>query len=297
MDRFRYSHNHGKWFKGNTHTHTTVSDGGKNFAELAEIYAAEGYAFLFRTDHWLCPENVVDQANSPLLWIDGIELDGENPFGYMYHVIGLGKFNGIHPEMKLVEAMEKIRQQDGLLILAHPLWSGNRQDEILRWKFDGVEVYNHVCEWLNGKGWGVAHWHAMLDDNPNSLAFAADDTHLRVTEPGWKGGWIMVNAAECTPQAILRAIRQGKFYSTQGPLFEQIAYQDGQVHVQTSPVQFIRLVGPAWNGTRVGSFDGKLFTQAAFTVPQDWEYAYLEIEDSCGRHAWTNTLWVCGSNQ
>jgi hypothetical protein len=31
-------------------------------------------------------------------------------------------------------------------------------------------------------------------------------------------------------------------------------------------------------------------TEAAFDLPADWPYAYLEIEDDRGRRAWTNTL-------
>ena len=39
------------WYKGNTHIHTTRSDGGKTRAEAAALYAGAGYEFLFRTDH------------------------------------------------------------------------------------------------------------------------------------------------------------------------------------------------------------------------------------------------------
>ena len=43
------------WFKGNTHIHTTRSDGGKS-PEVAELYAGAGYDFLFRTDHWVASD-------------------------------------------------------------------------------------------------------------------------------------------------------------------------------------------------------------------------------------------------
>ena len=38
----------GIWLKGNAHIHSTASDGGKTFSELAELYSAAGYDFLFR---------------------------------------------------------------------------------------------------------------------------------------------------------------------------------------------------------------------------------------------------------
>lgn len=53
MKTFRYNLS-GQWYKGNTHIHSTASDGGLDFDQLADLYASAGYHFLFRTDHWLC---------------------------------------------------------------------------------------------------------------------------------------------------------------------------------------------------------------------------------------------------
>ena len=50
MKAFRYDTSK-KWFKGNTHLHSTASDGGLGFSEIAELYAGAGYDFLFATDH------------------------------------------------------------------------------------------------------------------------------------------------------------------------------------------------------------------------------------------------------
>ena len=60
-------------------------------------------------------------------------------------------------------------------------------EDPLRHGFDGVEIYNHVCRWLNGKGHGLCYWDAMLQHQPNLLGFAVDDAHLRPEHPGWNG--------------------------------------------------------------------------------------------------------------
>ena len=301
MSTFRYG-TRGVWLKGNCHIHSTASDGGKTFAELARMYAGAGYDFLFRTDHWVASAadgpsdaggaSAVDATEPPLLWLDGIELHGEDYAGSSYHVVCLGRFEGLAREMGLVAAMEAARAQGGLLILAHPQWMGNSIDDALRWGFHGVETYNHVCRWLNGKGEGLVHWNAMLERRPDTLGLAVDDAHLRPEHPGWNGGWIVVQAVERSRDAILDAIRAGCFYSSCGPEFLSITSDGERVTVRTSPVQFVRLVGPAERGARIGSFDGQRFSEATFTVPRDWSYAYVEIEDECGRRAWTNTLFV-----
>ena len=288
MAAFRYETN-GTWYKGNSHIHSTASDGGKTPTELAQMYADAGYHFLFRTDHWVSSHVEAEAEEYPLLWLDGIELDGFDHGGSPYHAICLGTFTGITHEMGFVAALEAARAQDGLLILAHPHWMGNSLEDALRWGFHGVEIYNHVCRWLNGKGDGTVYWNTMLERFPSTLAFAVDDAHIRPEHPGWNGGWIMVNAPNLSRQAIQAAIRAGNFYSTCGPEFHAIECDGTYVTVRTSPVQFARLVGPAYLGNRIGSFGGGLLREATFEIP-DWPYAYLEVEDDHGRRAWTNTL-------
>lgn len=291
MSNFRYSMK-GRWWKGNTHIHSVVSDGGKTFRELADLYHSAGYDFLFRTDHWVASDAGADPDSYPILWLDGVELDGADSTGAQYHVVALGTFRGIERGMGLMQGMEAARAQGGMLILAHPFWMDNSFEDVLRWPFDGVEVYNHVCRWLNGKGDGGPYWHAMLSQRPNTLAFSSDDAHISPGHPGWNGGWVMVNAEECTPEAILAALKAGEFYSTCGPVIESIEYDGERVSIQCSPVQVARLVGPGPRGARTGSLDGRLLTRADFEVPQTWKYAYLEIEDEQGRRAWTNPLFV-----
>lgn len=293
MARFRYQTNH-TWYKGNTHIHSTASDGGKTFTELSEMYAKVGYDFLFRTDHWVASGAERDSETYPLVWLDGIELDGHDYQGSYYHVVCLGTFTGagLDRQRGFVRALETARAQDGLLILAHPYWTGNTLEDARRWGFHGIEIYNHVCRWLNGKGDSRVYWSAMLQSQPNTLAFAVDDAHIRPEHPGWNGGWIMVNAPTDDRQNLWDAIRAGNFYATCGPDFHTITYHEPEVMITTSPVRFARLVGPASSGARIGTFDGLLLNKATFEIPKNWPYAYLEIEDDQGQRAWTNPLFI-----
>jgi hypothetical protein len=291
--RFRYDTS-AHWYKGNTHLHSLASDGGKGFPELADLYHAAGYAFLFRTDHWVQSDVESDPADYPLLWLDGVELDGKDPTGADYHVVCLGRLSGLCQEEGLGAALLSARQQGALTILAHPHWCGNSLEDVTRHPFDGVEVYNHVCHWLNGKSNGLVHWEAALQRNPNTLAFSVDDGHFLGECPVWKGGWIVVNASECTRPAILDAIRGGNYYSSCGPEFHSISFDGEQIHLETSPVRYVRLVGAGWHGMPHGIPKGRLIRQISFPLPQDWPYAYIEIEDPMGRCAWTNNLFISG---
>lgn len=291
MSKFRYETN-SNWYKGNTHIHSVSSDGGKTFIELAEIYSGLGYDFLYRVDHWTASDVEADEQTYPLLWLDGIEIDGNDSDGSLYHIVCLGKLTEITCEMGIEAAIESMQAQGGFIILAHPFWSGNSIEEALRYKFDGVEIYNHISGWLNGKSNSLVYWNMMLQQNPNIVGLAVDDAHIKPEHPGYNGGWIVVNSKELSTEAIGGSIRAGNFYSSCGPDFHHINCDGNTVTIKTSPVQFARLVGPDRNGLRTGSFDGSLMTKAVFEVPEDWKYAYLEIEDSNGKRAWTNSLFI-----
>jgi hypothetical protein len=287
---FRYDTSY-RWYKGNTHVHSTASDGGKSLGELSALYASAGYDFLFCTDHWIAAYDARLHETTSLLVLDGIELDGRDHTGTYYHVVCLGQTTGITREDGFDRALQTAREQNAILVLAHPHWVGNTLEEANRWGFHGVEIYNHVCHWLNGKGDGAVYWNAMLKQNPHTLAFAVDDAPLRPEHPGWDGGWIMVNTPELSQQAILGAIKRGNYFSSCGPEFKTITLDENDIVITTSPVQFVRLVGPASLGKRLGTFDGQLLTTARLEIPTDWDYAYLEIEDANGHRAWSNTLF------
>ncbi|MCK5250757.1 MAG: hypothetical protein KAJ98_12375 [Spirochaetaceae bacterium] len=288
---FRYRNSH-KWFKGKTHIHSTASDGDKTIPEIANFYAEADYDFIFITDHDVCSDVAKSCPDSPLLLIDGVELGGKDKQGSYYHIICLGRVHGIPEKHQLEERMNQACEQGAVLVLAHPRWCGTSMEEANRYGFAGVEIYNHVCHWLSGKSDGLTYWDEMLAKDPTTLCFAADDAHFKPEHPGYNGGWIAINAPELTEGNVLAAIKSGNFYSSCGPEFKAISLAGSTLHIETSPVQFIRLVGPGRKGWRTGSFDGELKTQISIEAPDNWEYMYLEIEDQNGKRAWSNTLFI-----
>lgn len=291
MPQFRYNLE-GRWYRGNTHLHSTASDGRKTIPELGALYRGAGYDFLCLTDHWAPSHNEPYQTGDGLLWINGVELNNEDSRGVEFHLVALGDLTGIDGSLTLEQAVESVRAQGAFLILAHPFWMGINFEDSERFNVDAVEIYNHICWRENGKGEGLVFWQHLLGANPRMLAIACDDAHFIHEPPAWQGGWLMVNASECTRGAILAALRAGHYYASCGPRFERITYQGGRVAVETSPVQIIRLVGPGYRGRSQGAPVRGALTSASFEVPQDWAYAYLEIEDERRGRAWTNTLFL-----
>ncbi len=281
----------GRWFKGSLHLHTVRSDGYLTLYELVHKYAEEKFDFIAVTDHWCLPELNGNREALPLLVVNGVELDGYDDLGTYYHVVVIGA--NLKPPLFTGNFLRTLRianSQDALLIWAHPHWTGNSLQEGMRHRFHGLEIYNHSSHCENGSGYALSHWDGMLLHDPDFLGFATDDSHFKPDQPIWKGGWIMVNAADCTQQEILESIRLGNFYATQGPEFKTIEYGENTVTVETSPVTYVRLIGPRRTGKWIHALGKKPICRAEFELPRSWPYVRLEIEDAAGKMAWSNPL-------
>ncbi|UCB42248.1 MAG: PHP domain-containing protein [Dehalococcoidales bacterium] len=289
-ERFRYDCS-GKWFKGNLHMHTTLSDGRLTLAEACALYAERGYDFISITDHRVPFVGAESGEQFPIMILDGIELDGRDDQGSGYHAVCIGDVGGISRDMDLTEAMEKARAQGCFLIWAHPYASNNTVAEGLRHGFHGLEIYNHSCEVGLGKGQSTYHWDSILRQQIDMLGLATDDNHFFDGLPTQVGGWVMVNATELSPEGILASIRQGNFYSSSGPEFKSIYIEKGnRVVAETSPIVHARLAGPGGAGKWKAEVDLSNVTVSHFRIPDDWPYARLEIADAFGGKAWSNTL-------
>ena len=103
----------------------------------------------------------------------------------------------------------------------------------------------------------------------------------------------MVNAPELSPEAIMASICKGNFYSSSGPDFKSIYMEKGnRVVAETSPIVHARLIGPATKGKWKAEVDKRNMTKTNFTIPDDWAFARLEIEDAFGQKAWSNPLLI-----
>jgi hypothetical protein len=288
-ERFRYDCS-GRWFKGSVHVHTTNSSGRLTVAETTAFYDEAGYDFICITDK-MVPFVGASDDRYPLLVLDGIEVEGEDDRGSYYHVVCIEGIDGVAGDMALMEVIEKVRVQGGILVWAHPHTSNNTVAEGIRHSFHGIEVFNSINQVAFGKGIGAFHWDASLLHQPDMLGFATDDAHFINEVPAENGGWIMVNAPELSREAIMASIRQGNFYSSSGPFFKSISIEQGnRIVAENSPVIHARLVGPMGSNKYRGAPEKEPMTETHFRLPEDWPYVRLEIEDTAGKVAWSNPL-------
>ena len=280
------------WFKGNMHTHTTLSDGVHTPDEVIEIYRAKGYDFLALTDHrrLSMPETV-----RGMLMTGGVEFD------YMLdneciHIVGVGLRSApeLDPPMagqSAQQAIDAINAHGGFAILAHPSWSMNTLAVTLPLSGLGaMEIFNSTSDapWNPARGDASQFVDLTYTRGKYTPLVASDDTHSYTGEHTRSFTW--VNAKELTLDSILEAMRAGRMFASQGPRFTQIEYADGVLRVDCEPVErAIVYSNLPWAAHRV--FTGGL-THFEYTPARGERYLRVRLDDADGNMAWSQPVVI-----
>jgi hypothetical protein len=279
-----------KWFKGNTHTHTTNSDGRLTPDEAIKLYKSKGYDFLCLTDHYRQSETV---ENNGFLQLSGTELDCMKQHS-AYHIVGIGmerpfavdRTKPVEPQ----QLIDSIRAAGGRAILAHPAWSLMPTEEILKLKdLSGAEVFNSVSRPpFTGDR---ADSSVLLDITaaygmPLPL-IAADDSHYYRGDECY--AFIYVNAEALTRENILEGIDNGRFYASQGPEFYQIEYKDSEIKVKCSPCKrAIFYSNMVWTPDRVQESENS--ESFSYKINKNEFFIRVELNDNNGKKAWSGYI-------
>lgn len=240
------------WYKGNTHCHTSNSDGDESPHKVAQWYKEHGYHFLVITDHDLL--TVVDSLDSDFkdnfLLIPGEEIS-DFCEGVPIHLNALNISEAIAPQHgeKKVETLQRnidaIVQAGGVATINHPHWrwafGDSEMSQLTNVKL--FELYNFSYNCNNFRAGGCPGmeevWDRMLSKGVVMYGIATDDAHDYRGEFGSKKsnpgtGWIMVRASQLTPHTILTSLEKGDFYATAGVLLKdiQITARDYRVEIQ-----------------------------------------------------------------
>lgn len=279
-------------FKGNLHLHTTASDGRLTPMEAAARYEEAGYDFLAVTDHRILTR--LPEYRGRMLLLNGIEMDEEGPGGEQIHLLGIGMAEDF-PKGRLERrpsqaSIDLIHQYRGLCFLAHPHWSMNRPATLRALRgLDGAEIWNSVSlpPYNPHRAEATFLLDLMASEGLLFNTLANDDTHHYEHE--LFQGFLCLQAEALTRDAVLRALKEGRYYASQGPRFEQVLFQEGRVSVTCSPVRSIAFHSNLpWNENRAVMGQGLTRAEYPVNLARGEAFIRVVIEDDQGRKAWLN---------
>ena len=297
----------GRFWRGNLHTHSNLSDGVLEPAEVCRRYEAEGYDFLSLTDHFIGMYNypIADTKayrNNRFTTIPGAELhSGAMENGELWHILAVGlpedfapgnapHFLPIEDQETGPEIARRAREAGAYVAIAHPEWSGlTTEDARTIEAAHAVEIYNHGCAMACDRPHVFYTLDQLLTEGRKLNLCATDDAHF--SEPDHFGGWVMVKAEENDPVALVEALKAGNSYSSQGPLIHNVVWEDRHVVVESSAVAAVIVQG---KGSAATAVHGDSMTRTR--VPLDRfaasPWMRVTVMDRAGKRAWTNPGYV-----
>jgi hypothetical protein len=295
----------GRWYKGNTHTHTLNSDGDSTPDEVVRWYRAHGYAFVILTDHNFLTSvdglNALHGADDKFLVIKGEEIT--NAFAKKpLHVNGLNVDARVGPQSGssvvdvLQRSVDAIRRVNGIPHINHPNfgWAITRDELRQVTNYRHLEIFNGHPHVNNLGGGGVPGmeevWDTMLSSGRTVFGLAVDDAHTfkdpgnpDVAGPG--RGWVVVRAPRLDAPSIMAALDRGDFYASTGVELTDYQASAKRISIAVKATTFsryrIQFIGKG----------GRLLKEvpepiASYDVGGDEGYVRTRVLESNGRTAW-----------
>jgi len=288
----------GSFYKGNMHTHSTNSDGSHAPADVCRAYREKGYDFLVMTDHFMEVYGFPVTDTRPYRTHDfttiiGAELHApETRVGEIWHIKSIGlpfDFEPLREGETGPEIAKRAHEAGAFIGIVHPSWYGLTHDDARELPFaHAVEIYNHgsAVEVDRGHDWPFLD--VLLNEGKRMSGYAVDDAHELTHD--WLGGWVMVQAEENDPDALLESLKAGRYYSSMGPEIHDIAIDGDNVTVRCSPAGVISLQG---RGSRSKTEMGDGIETATFDLyPFENSFFRVTVIDAEGRRAWSNPYWL-----
>jgi len=297
------------WFKGNTHTHTTESDGDSPPEYVVRWYKDHGYDFLILSDHNTLtdPETLAHLVDDGFLLIPGEEVTSS--FGERaVHVNGLNLHELVAPrqESTLVGTIQAnvdaIREKAGVPHINHPNygWSMGPGDLARVGGYRLLEIFNGHPSVHNYGGGGYPGmeevWDILLTQGKRIYGIAVDDAHhfqgeFSPTRVNPGRGWVVIKAPDLSAESLMQSLEEGRFYASTGVELEEVVASGSRLEVHIRPKGDFRYTTTflGAGGRVLGLSHGNT---AVFELTGPEIYVRARVEDSGGAVAWVQPVFV-----
>jgi hypothetical protein len=288
----------GRFLKGNIHTHSTRSDGALAPEEVCRRYREAGYDFLSLTDHFLEKYGfpIVDTLpyrTNLFTTIFGAEVHApKTALGEIWHILAVGlprDFAATASAETGPELAQRCIEAGAYVALPHPAWYAlTTEDAAAIPNAHAVEIYNNTSQVRTDRGDGSYLIDQLLAQGRRIGLCATDDAHFHCDD-GF-GGYMMVKAESNEPDRLVAALKAGAYYSSQGPVIEDIRFNADSVEIASSPAHSIMALG---RGSLAVQSCQPGATRAVLPLDRlrAGGFVRIVVADAAGRRAWTNPVW------
>ncbi len=271
----------------------------KTAEKIAAEYIDHGYDAIALTEDWKytpeCEIEGIKVISGCSYTVGGLSEDEE-----AFNILGIGMT--ADPEIpsawknmkktaraKACEIVKMIQKRNGIAIVAYPSHNANTADDLIDLEgFDGIEIFNSETEYgrtRDGYAGNIVDRLSEFGISPvliasNGINCYEDEEYICS---------IMVEATDMDTDRIMRAIRQGRFYSTEGPEIHIERISADKVRVICSPAVRIEFFTSMNDGHGV-VIEGEGLLEADHVIKDGERFVRAEITDENGLRAFSNTV-------
>jgi hypothetical protein len=110
---------------------------------------------------------------------------------------------------------------------------------------------------------------------------------------GWDfyGGFTMIRAPELSREAIVQALRAGRFYASMGPIIHDLQVTEDAITVECAPAAAINFVADNARGWCIQKEDRPPLTGARYLREGNERYVRVEVVGESGLRAWSQPVF------
>lgn len=318
---------HGKFYKANLHSHSTVSDGELTPEQMKELYQKNGYSIIAYTDHChFVTHNELSDEN--FLALNGVEdgVDEVTQGDFDDKVcdicyISMDENNKIHPlqdksnlsenpdysPMKVkycsedINAMIKRGKENGFFVTYnHPTWSLENYERYMSYNgMHCMEIFNFSSSVDGYNEYNGDIYNDMLKGGKRIFCIATDDNHNR--QPGtlhWDsfGGFTMIKAKDLSYKSVADALLKGDFYSSTGAVIKALWLDtdDYSVHIQCENA--VKIIASRANrrfrAVNASEEHKQFLDEVKFSINKEDKFFRFIVIDKDGKEAYTNAYFI-----
>ena len=188
-------------------------------------------------------------------------------------------------------------KENFFVVYNHPAWSQESYPQYSN--YNGMHAMEIINALSNVKT-GISEYNDRVYDDMLRLGkriycIAADDSHTtqEARARGCAGAWTMIKAEKLDYPTIAKALKDGNFYSSEGPEIKELYYENGAIHVETSPADKILFTTwPARGKAFLREWGGELITSAEYVPHEVSEYVRITVIDEYGKKAYSNAYFL-----
>ena len=195
-----------------------------------------------------------------------------------------------------VSDMMRLGRENGFFVTYnHPGWSLETAVEYLGYNnMNAMEIVNGSCITAGYADYNAVAYDTMLMNGKRLYCIATDDNHDVHPIGSFRNdsfrGFTMIKADKLEYRTVTRALENGDFYASQGPIINALWFEDGKIHIECEgAAQIIANYGVRKAGRFVA--EGEPLTSAEFGVQPDDKYVRITVVDEKGLCANTNAYF------